>query len=550
MLRVLGNPHRFCDGITRREALTVGASAVLGAGFTLPSLLAAERRNTASAIAKNVIVIYLHGGAPTQDMWDLKPNAPVEIRGEFNPIQTNVTGIQICEHMPKTARWMHKMAPLRSVNHKAGCHNTLPSFSGSEQPVDINEITPRDTYPPGMGAVCESLKPAGTELPHYVALPTVLGWGFAIDRPGPHGGFLGKKCDPLWSTADPKIDKNPPTGRRPMWLGEPKLADTKLAADMTIDRLDDRRSLLQQLDREQRRVESSGAQYDQTRQRAFGLLTASKLKTAFDLNGESPKTKDRYGHHLFGNSAIVARRLIESGVRFVDLYWDGYQTRVPTGLDPYWDTHSKNFEQLKLVNLPYLDQTYAALLSDLDDRGMLDETLVVMMSDMGRTPRVNGSRRPRPLDVVLLGGVRRRGREGRDRVRAERFASGVREGPADPPGGHLHDDLPPARHRPGHAGVRQGEPPRADQLRRRTDPRNSGVRFGCDSSQNEWSRHVAIKNQGDPPVSRASATSPMVAVRQSPKAKRAPSVTNTVPRSGPPDTNRNPSSEPYRQTYT
>jgi len=397
MLRILGNPRRFCDGITRRESFTVGASTLLGSAFTLPNLLAAEKRRTEakqpSAIAKNVIVIYLHGGAPTQDMWDLKPNAAVEIRGEFKPIPTRVPGIQICEHMPKTAQWMHKAAILRSVNHKAGCHNTLPSFTGSEQPVDVNELIPRETYPPGMGAVCESLKPAGTDLPHYVALPTVLGWGFGIDRPGPHGGFLGKKCDPLWSIATPRIDPKAPTGRRPMWLGEPQLADATLTADVTIDRLDNRRSLLQQLDREQRRIESAGtlAQYDQTRQRAFGLLTASKLKTAFDLNQESPKLKDRYGHHLFGNSAIVARRLIEAGVRFVDLYWDGYQSRFPTNMDPYWDTHSQNFEQLKRVNLPYLDQTYAALLSDLDDRGLLDETLVVMMSDMGRTPRVNGN---------------------------------------------------------------------------------------------------------------------------------------------------------------
>jgi hypothetical protein len=397
MLRVLGSPHRFCDGLTRRDALTVGASTVLGASFSLPNLLASEKARSAagkpSGAAKNVIVIYLHGGAPTQDMWDLKPNAPVEIRGEFKPIPTNVPGIQISEHMPKSAKWAHKLAILRSVNHKAGCHNTLPSFTGSEQPVDVNELIPRETYPPGMGAVVESLKPSGTDLPHYAAVPTVLGWGFGLDRPGPHGGFLGKKCDPLWSIADPKIDPKPPTGRRPMWLGEPKLADATLAADMTIDRLDNRRSLLQQLDREHRRVQASGAaaQYDSTRQKAFGLLTASKLKTAFDLSAESPRMKDRYGHHLFGNSALVARRLIEAGVRFVDLYWDGYSSRVPTQLDPYWDTHSKNFEQLKLVNLPYLDQTFAALLSDLDDRGLLDVTLVVMMSDMGRTPRVNGA---------------------------------------------------------------------------------------------------------------------------------------------------------------
>lgn len=178
-----------------------------------------------------------------------------------------------------------------------------------------------------------------------------------------------------------------------MWLGTPRLADATLAADMTIDRLDSRHTLLQQLDREQERIEAAATpnQYNATRQRAFDLLTASKLKSAFDLSQESVKLQDRYGRHLFGNSALVARRLIEAGVRFVDLYWDGYQTRFPTGLDPYWDTHSKNFEQLKQVNLPYLDQTYAALLNDLDDRGLLKETLVVMMSDMGRTPRVNGN---------------------------------------------------------------------------------------------------------------------------------------------------------------
>jgi hypothetical protein len=393
MLNVLGSPARFCDGITRRNALTVGASAVLGGAFNLPNLPAAESQRQHSSRAKNVIVIYLHGGAPTQDMWDLKPQAPVEIRGEFKPIATNVPGIQISEHMPQSAKWMHKAAILRSVNHRAGCHNTLPSFTGSEQPVDINELIPRESYPPGMGAVVESLKPATIDLPHYVALPTVLGWGFAIDRPGPHGGFLGKKCDPLWSVTDPKIDKNPLPGRRPMWLGTPRLADATMPADMTIGRLDSRRSLLSQLDAEQRRVENSQqtGQYSQTRQKAFDLITSSKLKSAFDLSQESPRTKDRYGHHLFGNSALVARRLIEAGVRFVDLYWDGYQSRVPTNLDPYWDTHSNNFTQLKTVNLPYLDQTYAALLGDLDDRGMLDETLIVMMSDMGRTPRVNSA---------------------------------------------------------------------------------------------------------------------------------------------------------------
>src|SRR5207248_2232596 len=172
--------------------------------------------------------------------FDLKPSAPVEIRGEFKPISTSVPGIQVCEHLPKTSSWMHRCAVVRSVNHRAGCHNTLPGFTGSEQPVDVNEPVPRDSFPPGMGAVCEYLRAnrprqlPGDDLPHYVALPSSLGWGFALKRPGPWGGFLGKRYDALCSECKPAIDPKPPAGRRPMWLGTPYLADTALAGAMTI----------------------------------------------------------------------------------------------------------------------------------------------------------------------------------------------------------------------------------------------------------------------------------------------------------------------------
>jgi hypothetical protein len=393
MLTVLGNPWRFCDGLTRREAMTVGASAVLGGFFNLPSLLALEERRPTRrpGKAKSVVVLYLHGGAPTQDMFDLKPAAPVEVRGEFRPIATSVPGIQVCEHLPRTARWLHRCALVRSVHHSAGCHNTLPSFTGSEQPVDVNDRIPKDSFPPGMGAVCEYLKPAGEDLPAYAALPTSLGWGFALRRPGPAGGFLGKRFDPLCSESKPAIDPAPPPGRRPMWLGVPFLADTALAPGLTLDRLDTRRTLLGQLDDAHRRADARGAAdgFDRVRQRAFSLLTASRLKAAFDLDAEDPRLRQRYGHHLFGSAALTARRLVEAGVRFVDVYWDGYSARFPTGLDPYWDTHANNFVQLRQVNLPYLDQTFDALLDDLEVRGLLDETLVVMMSDFGRTPRVN-----------------------------------------------------------------------------------------------------------------------------------------------------------------
>src|SRR5207244_367351 len=164
-----------------------------------------ERRSAACPPprANNLLLRYLHGGAPTQDMFDLNPHAPAEIRGEFRPIATNVAGIQICEHLPKTARWMHRCAIVRTVHHRAGCHNTLPGFTGNEQPVDVNEPIPRDSFPPGMGAVCEYLKPPHLDLPHYAALPTSLGWGFALKRPGPWGGFLGKRYDPLCSEVKP-----------------------------------------------------------------------------------------------------------------------------------------------------------------------------------------------------------------------------------------------------------------------------------------------------------------------------------------------------------
>src|SRR4051794_260488 len=240
---VPGGRRRGSDGVPRREALAATATAALGAG-----LCPAAGRQPARARpgkARSVLLLYLHGGAPTQDMFDLKPSAPVEVRGEFRPIATNVTGIQVCEHLPRLSRWMHRCAVVRSVNHKAGCHNTLPGFTGSEIPVNVNDPIPKDTYPPGMGSVCEYLKPAGVELPHYAAVPNYLGWGWSLKRPGPWGGFPGQRFAPLCGEYKPALDGKPGAGRRPMWLGTPYLADTDLAQGMTIDRLDKRRTLLQ-----------------------------------------------------------------------------------------------------------------------------------------------------------------------------------------------------------------------------------------------------------------------------------------------------------------
>src|SRR5687767_13401970 len=209
MLTLLGSPKRTCDGLTRRDVLAAGALSVLGPAFTLPNLLRAEQSRPAAhrpGKAKSVILLYLLGGAATQDMWDLKPNAPAEIRGEFKPIATNVSGIEIGEHLPRSAGWMHKAAIVRSLGHAAGCHNCLPSYSGWEVPAPDQH--PRDTDSPSMGSVCEYLRPDDpAALPDYMYMPTYLGWGQAFRRAGPYGGFLGMRYDALTTECEPHTDE-------------------------------------------------------------------------------------------------------------------------------------------------------------------------------------------------------------------------------------------------------------------------------------------------------------------------------------------------------
>ena len=395
MLTLLGSPRRCCDGVTRRESLSAGALTLLGGGFTLPSLLAAEARKSATGRpgkAKNVILLYLLGGAATQDMWDLKPDAPTEIRGEFKPIDTTAPGVRICEHLPRTSKWMHKAAVVRSVNHKAGCHNCLPSYTGFEQPMPDQH--PRDSDPPSMGAVCEYLRGEGGDLPDYVYMPCWLGWGQVFRRAGPYAGFLGQRFNPLTTECRPHGDPGtkPAPGKPVVVRGVPLLPNTAFDADLTLDRLNSRRTLLQQFDDRKRSLDTHSALggYDRIQRRAFDLLTSSRMRAAFDVSKEDPRRLDRYGRTLFGHSTLIARKLIDEGVRFVNVTWDLFWDRVQVDYDA-WDTHTNNFEILKTNKLPHFDQTFSALLEDLDGSGALDETLVVVMSEMGRTPKINAN---------------------------------------------------------------------------------------------------------------------------------------------------------------
>jgi hypothetical protein len=389
MITMLGSERRLCDGLTRRETLKAGALSLLGGAFNLPSLLWAEEHRkefVRPGKAKSVILLYLLGGAATQDMFDLKPGAPDRIRGEFKPIASNVPGIQLCELLPRMARWMHKGALVRSLNHKAGCHNPLPSYSGWEMPLaDITST--KETYPPSMGSVCEFLRNERDDLPAYLYLPNYAGAGNpggTVRYPGPYAGFLGKRYDPLFSefnTSNIREIKG-----MKVLAGEPFLArNSRLAEGITLDALKTREGLLQQFNRQQRDLESGGALDDVNRvqQRAFSLLTSTKLKAAFDLSTVDPKLRDRYDRTLFGSSALIARRLVQAGVRFVNVTWD-----FPG--DNSWDTHAANFAWLRGA-LPTLDATYSALLEDLEAHGLLDETLVVLMTDMGRTPQINAN---------------------------------------------------------------------------------------------------------------------------------------------------------------
>jgi hypothetical protein len=402
MLTMLGSPRRGCDGLTRRETLKAGALTALGGlGDSEWQQLQAAGA-TAAGPAKNVIVLYLLGGAATQDMVDLKPHAPQEVRSEFQPIPTNVPGIEFCEHLPLLAEHADKLAIVRSVTHQAGCHNCMPSYTGWD--ALLPDQHPHDTDPPSMGSVCDYLaankspKTSGlpeAEVPQYVFMPCWLGWGQAFRRGGPYGGFLGKRFDPLITTCEPYYDKDgfaPSPGTPQIVRGVPLLEGSRFLEGITLDRVQRRQSLLDQIDEGRRRVDEAlaAAQYGRNQNQAFDLLTSSRLRTAFDLDQEDPKTLDRYGRTLFGNSTLIARRLVEQGVKFVNVTWDLFWGPVNVDYDA-WDTHRNNFAILKQDKLPGFDQTFSALLEDLQVRGLLEETLIVVMSEMGRTPRINAA---------------------------------------------------------------------------------------------------------------------------------------------------------------
>jgi hypothetical protein len=328
----------------------------------------------------------LLGGPSHMDMVDLKPEAPAEIRGEFQPIATSVPGVRICEHLPRLASWMHRGTLIRTFSHGFNSHDPLPFMTGYTDAGFLAQAQPSD--PPDIGAVCQYLGIGPGDMPGAVCMPCYPGWGEAWKRRGPYGGFLGSNFDPLFTRCAPTFGRQP---RRDYYdpvpvLGEPLLPSLDLEPGLTPVRLGERRSLLQQMDGAVRSWESTRApeRLDYQRRKAFELLTGGKARAAFDLAREPDRVRDRYGRTLYGQCLLAARRLIEAGVPFISVHQEIFGKNGHS-----YDMHENNFGMLKDYNLPLLDQIVPTLLEDLDGRGLLESTLVVVMGEMGRSPKIN-----------------------------------------------------------------------------------------------------------------------------------------------------------------
>lgn len=389
MISIRGPHTMLCDGLTRRETMQVGGLSLFG-GMTLPNLMRATTAfNQRQGAAKSVILFNLLGGPSHQDMFDMKPAAPEEIRGEFKPIQSSLPGLQICEHLPNAAKWMHRAALIRSVTHTYNAHNPLAMVTGYVSS-DFGQIYAKNTDPPDIGAICQYLGLGPKDLPGAVCMPCYPGWGEGIRRPGPYGGYLGSQYDPMFSVCEPTFPRKPKViyydPVEP--IGDPQIPSLDASPEITATRLSRRRSIVAQLDHQFKAAETSGAidRLEKFQQRAYSLLSSSKTRNAFDLSREPNRVRDRYGRNLSGSSLLTARRLVEAGVPYVSVH-----AEIFGSMGHSYDMHSNNFGMLKDYNLPILDRAYPALIQDLEERGLLDSTLVVVMGEMGRSPKVNRS---------------------------------------------------------------------------------------------------------------------------------------------------------------
>jgi hypothetical protein len=392
MLSLLGPPRAACDGLTRRKLLEAAGAGLFG--LTLPGLLAAEEvAQRTTPRAKSVIFLFLFGGPSQLETFDLKPDAPEKIRGPFKPIASRTPGLRISEALPKLANISDKYCIVRSMTHPFNDHSGAAHYlqTGKVWHIPIGggfSPTPRDW--PSMGSVVEYLaqhEPGGTAraLPSYAVVPNTLGRlqeAGQYPRPGEHAGWLGRRYNPLTTVVDKKDLKDNPYWRTCSDAELTFPVEGLSAQGLRVERMTGRATLLERFDTARRALdraaEARERTFDSYRRRALALATSDSTRRALDLRREDPRVRDRYGRHLFGQSALVARRLVEAGVRFVTVHYDA--------CDGYgWDSHVHS-DDIKNHLMPTFDQAATALLTDLDQRGLLDETLVVALGEMGRTP--------------------------------------------------------------------------------------------------------------------------------------------------------------------
>jgi hypothetical protein len=392
MLSVLDPSARLADRISRREWLRVGGLSAFGLSLTdlmrageasssgsRTSSKLADNLGSTFGKAKHVIYLWLQGGPPQHETFDPKPDAPAEIRGEFKPIATNVPGIRFCELLPRTARHADKLAVVRSLstrddNHDVSGYWLLTGYPYG--PGSARQIKPIDW--PYFGSIVKMLKPS-QRLPALTSvwIPDLMRLNDNVTPAGQTAGFLGRMWEPERFIGDPAAP-------------DYHIEGMELVGEMTQVRVDRRHDLLQQLDRHFETTGRSGTveAWDRLSQNAFDLVSSGAARAAFDLSKESDKTRDRYGRYTWGQSVLLARRLIEAGLRLVHVNW----AREPgdSAVDnPMWDTHAQNADRLQDYLCPQFDLSFAALMEDLTERGLLAETLVVVIGEFGRTPRIN-----------------------------------------------------------------------------------------------------------------------------------------------------------------
>ena len=355
---------------SRRDVLRVGTAAALG--LSLPQFLRADSTKP-RATADHCILIFLNGGPSHHDMWDMKPDAPAEIRGEFKPIASSLPGLQISEHLPRMGKLMHRSTLVRSMHHGVNNAHAAAVYCGMTGH-DRGELGggAKPTDHPSIGSVTAQLRPPTANVVPYVSMPFVTQEGAGgPPQPGFFGGWLGKPRDPLFITRNPNAT-------------DFRLPELSLSADLDLARFDARRQLASKLGTAGNSPDRTLADMDGFRAKAFDLLTSPETSRAFQLDREPPKVRDAYGRNVYGQSVLLARRLIEAGTRVACVSW------APDA-NATWDTHGNNFAKLKGELLPQLDAAYSSLVNDLIDRGLFDRTVICVMGEFGRTPKINGA---------------------------------------------------------------------------------------------------------------------------------------------------------------